>query len=255
MPFSDKEDGYFFQKETLSYLAKSYLFTTSPAYPTLCSVCKYNARVCEAIGLSDITNIWHMLDNFADTSTPVEEETRRRSQSIISNYPSSHSIPPSLLVSRGDSTSSMHHANSLSDHMVGVVERSDLQTQTQAQSQTQLQRSNSYTPNQEVVDEPATPDLCNFTVHLSLSRDLCFLYDLIQEGDLLNAIAIACVFWSHLSRDYHAMQEVQHWLQCYLDLLSSEEMYEEMVRIRQVAGEVGITNKEDYVCLGFMDDV
>lgn len=82
---------------------------------------------------------------------------------------------------------------------------------------------------------------------MSLKNDLQFLYSLVQEGDLLNAIAIVCVFWDYIRCDAQSVREVQKWVACYMDILSREEMYEELVEIRRIALNVGIPIIEDYV--------
>lgn len=89
--------------------------------------------------------------------------------------------------------------------------------------------------------------LFTFSDSLRIDGDLHFLYDLVQEGDLFHAIAISCVFWKYLRNDPHAVKEVQKWLQCCIDILSVEEMYEEIVMIRRIAHAVGIQNNEYYV--------
>lgn len=107
-----------------------------------------------------------------------------------------------------------------------------------------MPRSNSFVLFDDTLYEP---DLCNFYVHLSLNDDLHFLYDLVREGDLLNAITIACVFWNYLSTDVHAIHELQKWLYSYMEILSYEEMYEEIIIIRKIASTIKIPFEEDYV--------
>lgn len=82
---------------------------------------------------------------------------------------------------------------------------------------------------------------------MSLKNDLQFLYNLVQEGDLLNAIAVVCVFWDYIRCDSQSVREVQKWAACYMDILCREEMYEELVTIRRIALNVGIPIIEDYV--------
>ena len=85
LPFAGKQDGYTFQKSTLAYLAKSYLFAPTSTCPTISSLCKHNAEVCEAEGLADLATIWLMLDDLAATTfSSSEEGNRRRSHSILS---------------------------------------------------------------------------------------------------------------------------------------------------------------------------
>ena len=97
----------------------------------------------------------------------------------------------------------------------------------------------------EIVNEPEV--YINNTIDFSLKADLSFLSVLVQEGDLLNAITIACVFWKFLKDHSQSVKEVRRWIRCYLEILLSEEMLEEMVIIRNIVATLNMAVDKDYV--------
>ena len=97
----------------------------------------------------------------------------------------------------------------------------------------------------EIVSEPEV--YINNTIDFSLKADLSFLSVLVHEGDLLNAITIACVFWKFLKEHSQSVKEVRRWIRCYLEILLSEEMFEEMVIIRNIVSTLNMAVDKDYV--------
>ena len=82
---------------------------------------------------------------------------------------------------------------------------------------------------------------------LSLTKDLSFLRAFVREGDLQSAVTISLVLWNSLKNDEAAKSEIQTWLECFFDLLSREECYEELVRMREICSIVGMPKDEHYV--------
>lgn len=133
----------------------------------------------------------------------------------------------------------MPHANSLGDMASGVRERGESDTQTA--------RNNSFTSLHSMQDASYSPDLCHVVTDLSLTKDLSFLRAFVREGDLQSAVTISLVLWNSLKNDEAAKSEIQTWLECFFDLLSREECYEELVRMREICSIVGMPKDEHYV--------
>lgn len=75
---------------------------------------------------------------------------------------------------------------------------------------------------------------------MTLEEDLGFLRALAQEGDLQTAVTMSCVLWQYLRDDEMAVSEVQTWIRGFLDILTREEYYEEIVTIRGVCDQLMI---------------
>lgn len=84
------------------------------------------------------------------------------------------------------------------------------------------------------------PILCQFSLQMTLDEDLRFLRALAQEGDLQSAITMSCVLWKYLRNDETAVSEIQTWIRGFIDILTREEYYEEIVTIRGVCEQLMI---------------
>ena len=84
---------------------------------------------------------------------------------------------------------------------------------------------------------------------LTFAKDLSFLRAFVREGDLQSAVTISLVLWNSIKRDESAKKEVLTWLECFFDLLSREECYEELVSMREICSIIGVPVFETYVGL------
>lgn len=110
-----------------------------------------------------------------------------------------------------------------------------------------MRRNNSLTSLPSVQDDNYSPDLCNFMTELTFAKDLSFLRAFVREGDLQSAVTISLVLWNSIKRDESAKKEVLTWLECFFDLLSREECYEELVSMREICSIIGVPVFETYV--------
>ena len=91
------------------------------------------------------------------------------------------------------------------------------------------------------------PDPFSLGIQFDLHKDLSFIPALVKEGDIQNAVTVSLVMWEFLKEDAYALKVVPIWVNCYLDLLSREEMYEEIVNLRNVCHTLGIDLLELFV--------
>ena len=84
------------------------------------------------------------------------------------------------------------------------------------------------------------PNPFHFDISLTLDKDCSFLKTLVREGDLLNAMMMACVLWPELQTDEVACHYVPIWIANLLDLLYREECYDLAVRIRDLYRKANI---------------
>lgn len=91
------------------------------------------------------------------------------------------------------------------------------------------------------------PDPFSLGIQFDLHKDLSFIPALVKEGDIQNAVTVSLVMWEFLKEDAYALKVVPIWVNCYLDLLSREEMYEEIVNLRNVCYTLGIDLLELFV--------
>lgn len=110
-----------------------------------------------------------------------------------------------------------------------------------------MRRNDSLTSLPSVQDDNYSPDLCNFMTELTFAKDLSFLRAFVREGDLQSAVTISLVLWNSIKRDESAKKEVLTWLECFFDLLSREECYEELVSMREICSIIGVPVFETYV--------
>lgn len=115
------------------------------------------------------------------------------------------------------------------------------------ESKAQTVRNNSFTSLHSIQDRSFSPDVGHMTTDLSLATDLAFLRAFVREGDLQSAVTISLVLWDSLKYDEVGRSEILTWIESFFDLLSREECYEELVKMREICSIIGVPKDEHYV--------
>ncbi|CBK21204.2 LOW QUALITY PROTEIN: uncharacterized protein [Blastocystis hominis] len=200
---SDAIEGFMYNQQRLIYLAHHYRVLPCEGCQSTAELCKYNADICRSCCMPAIETIWLLLKDLVEAIQDEDTETVRiRSHSFVS---------PHLTPSRGNSISSYHRENSVSE-CSSILESNP----------------------------------CALKVQLNLKEDLSFIPALVREGDIQNAVMISFVMWEFLKHDELALKEVPTWVDGYLDLLNREQLYEEVVALRNVCHRLKIQLLEVY---------